>query len=105
MVAPNQTARAKLIPPKNHNIYNKQAPATPENEFTQVLTNGVKKLMIKCRGNSRIRFTFASGESGTKYITIPAGCTYSVDNVDLQNKTLYMRCNTASEIVEIEEWF
>jgi hypothetical protein len=98
-----QTARAKLIPAKVHKVYNLTV-ATANVEFSQALTNGTRKLMIRTRGTGRIRFTFVSGESGTNFLTIPGAAVYSVDNIELQNKTLYMQCDQVGEVVEIEEW-
>ena len=85
----NQTTRVTPTASTNHKIYNKLSHTVSEQEFSQALTNGTKQLIIRTRESYDLKFSFVSGESKTKYITIPKNATYKVENVDLQNKVLY----------------
>jgi len=100
----NQSIRGLPLAPNTHTIYNVVSDAIPGTEFSQVLTSGTKQLLIRCREPFDIQFTFVTGESGTKYITIPKNATYKVQDVDLQGSTLFMQIAAVSKTVEIEEW-
>jgi hypothetical protein len=101
----NQTFR--FVPIKaatTHKIYNVDS-GLAGTEFSQALSSSTKQLMIRCREAFDVQFTFVSGESGTKYITIPKNATYKSDSLDLASSTLYMRVpGGASKTIEIEEW-
>jgi len=85
-------------------IFNLSAP-TANTEVSQVLSVTVKRLMIRARsGNAKIQFSFVTGESGTKFITIPAGCTYEATDLDLISATLFIQTDKSSQTIEILEW-
>jgi len=50
-----------------------------------------------------LKLTHVSGESGTKYLTIPPRAVYT-DSNSLENITLYFQSPTAGEIVEVVTW-
>lgn len=100
-----QTFRSVSGQALSHNIVNKISPVTTDTEFSQTITEGTQQLLIRCRGSATIKFTFVSGESGTKYITIRRGTVYSAANLNLLGKTLYMQVDKASQVIEIEEWY
>jgi hypothetical protein len=104
MGAGNQSIRGLPAAATTHKIYNVEAPASANTEFSQALTSGAKQLMIRCREGAKIQFSFVSGESSSKFITIPKNASYKVTGVDLQSYTLYMQANQASVTIEIEEW-
>lgn len=107
MSTSNQSVRGTSTPvgaATTHKIYNVVSDATPGTEFSQVLSSSVKQLMIRCRQANTIQFTFVSGESGTKFITIPKNATYKAVELNLSSATLYMQVDGASKTVEIEEW-
>ena len=87
-----------------HTIYNVISPGTANTEFSQALTDNTKQLLLRCRGDAKIQFTFVSGESGTKYITLEGRAVYQVSSLNLTSKTLYMQADAASQVIEIEEW-
>lgn len=94
--------RATIESASSPKVYNLTSPITPLTEFSQLLSDGVKKIIIRSRGNSDILVSFESGMS--EFFTIPCGATYSDDNLNLNNVTLYLKTSKASEIVEILEW-
>lgn len=83
-------------------IYNVSVPLA-NTEVSQALSASVKRFTIRVRGESRLKLAFVSGQSGTNYITIPPGCTYTEDEINFTG-TLYFQTVKASQIVEILEW-
>lgn len=87
----------------NPTIYNLSAPAA-NTEVSQALPANTKKLLIRCRGNARVQFTFTSGQSGTNFVTISSGSMYAQDLLLLNSITLYLQTNLPSQTVEILVW-
>jgi hypothetical protein len=100
----NITGTVRALPslPTNPTIYNVSVP-TANTEVSQALSNGTKKFSIRCRGNAKIQLSFASGDSGTTYVTIPAGVTYTEDSVSFTG-SLYFQTSLPSQMIEIVEW-
>jgi hypothetical protein len=98
-----QTARVKPILATNPTIYNLSMP-TANNEYSQVLNNSTKRLMIRMRTKGKCRVAFVSGDTAILYFTIEAGAVYSDDNLDLSTTTVYLRSDVGSQIAEILEW-
>lgn len=99
-----QTFRSTAAPSTTQVVYNINSPVTPLQEFSQLLSNGTKQIIIRCRGIATIRMTFTSGETNTKYITIPKNCSYEKNNFNLTNATVYLSCDKSSQVIEIEQW-
>lgn len=89
--------------PVNPTIYNLSAP-TANTEVSQSITDGTQQLLIRVRGRAKAQFAFTSTESGTNYITIPAGASYCASNLNASSLTLYIQTDQASQIIEILEW-
>lgn len=86
------------------NIYNVVVSAGQENtQKSQVLSDNTKQLLIKARTAGKIQFSFVSGETNTKFITIPSKGNYLIEGLDLTSKTLYFQIDTAPNVVEIFE--
>lgn len=83
-------------------IYNKSVPMAAT-EVSQALTSGTKRFTIRVRGIAKLQLAFVSGESGTNFLTIPVGTSYSEDSLDFSG-TLYFQTNKAAQTVEIVEW-
>lgn len=84
-------------------IYNVTA-TTAGTEYSQALSSGTVAFTLRARSNARIQWTFESTQSGTNFLTIPAGASYTIEGNDLVGKTLYFQTNVSGTIVEIEEW-
>lgn len=104
MGAGNQSIRGLPAASTSHKIYNVESPSTVGAEFSQALSSNVKQLMIKCRSKNKLQFTFVSGESGTKYITIEKNAVYKATDLNLEGQSLYMQVNGSNLVIEIEEW-
>ena len=74
-----------------------------DTEVSLVLPTTVVGYMIRTRGNGNLKLSHVSGESGTKYITIPSRATYKDDH-SYSNLTLYFQSPTAGEVVEVVAW-
>ena len=86
------------------NILNISLP-TANTEVSQALSTNVKRLEIRARqSNAKLQFAFTITESGTKFITIPAGTTFSIDALDLVGATLYIQSDKAATTVEVLEF-
>jgi hypothetical protein len=75
-----------------------------DTEYSQALSLDVLKLTVKLRGMANLKLAFATGESLTKFITIPAGCSYTESDLRLASSTLYFNADQASQVLEILEW-
>jgi len=84
-------------------IFNLSAP-TANTEVSQALPTGTKQLLIRVRARARAQFSFVSGESSTKYITIRPGTVYKAEGLKLTGQTLYIQTDAASQTIEIETW-
>lgn len=98
---PTSVANAEL---ENPTIYNLTSPGTINTEFSQALSNGTKEFTIRTRGTGNLQFSFTVGTSGTNFIEVPAGSSFTQGNLLLTGRTLYMQVDTTSESVEILEW-
>jgi len=83
------------------------AMAIKDTEYSQVIPNGTTKLLIRSRNSNDIKLSYTDGESGTKFITIPAGSTGKwIEALELNGKTLYMQYadGESADVAEIEIW-
>jgi hypothetical protein len=69
-------------------------------EFSQALPSNTRKFILKTRGSSILKFSFVSGESGTKFITLKPGAVYTDDNL-YASETIYFQSPTSGDVVEI----
>jgi hypothetical protein len=83
-------------------IYNVSVPLA-DTEVSQALSSGTKKFTIRVRGQSSLKLSFESGQSGITYIYIPAGCTFSEESLNFSG-SLYFQTTKPSQVVEILEW-
>jgi len=74
-----------------------------DTEYNTSLGWGIKSFTVRCRGAYDMRLAFASGETATRYITIPSNQTYYSPPCN-SAITLYFRCAEAGQIVEIDYW-
>ena len=79
------------------------AMATPGNEESYSFQDNMKQVMIRSRVLTDVQFAFTSGESGTNFITLKAGCSLSISSLDFNSKVFYAQASTATtlEIIEL----
>jgi hypothetical protein len=76
---------------------------TATTEQSIALQNGLKQLIVRVQSpiNARLQYAFISGESGTNFMTIPAGTSLSLKDVNFNSKTLYIQSDKNNTVVEI----
>ena len=97
------TARAKLVQATTPTIYNLSMPNSGT-EYSQALTKGTKKFLVKMRNKSEFRMAFVENGTTAEWITVPWGCVYLVENLDLTDATIYLQTAANGETAEILEW-
>lgn len=76
---------------------------TPDTEVSHVLQTDLKQLLFKTRDRKSLKYAFVSGESGTKYMTVPPSGIVVLDGLSFSGKTLYLQSPsvTTVEILEL----
>lgn len=98
-----QTARSKQVTAENATIYNLSMP-TANTEYSQLLNNETKRILIRMRNRSRSRVAFVSGGTTTAWVTIEPGAVFFEQNLSLTGVTIYIQADQDSSIAEILEW-
>jgi hypothetical protein len=80
------------------------AAANTEQSF--VLPTGCRQFSIRARNNARLQLAFASGQSGTNYVTLYPGANHKESRIRpiTSPVTLYFQASKTGEIVEILTW-
>lgn len=74
-------------------------------EYSYLLTPGTTRVLFKTRNNGLLRFTFQAGQSGTNYISVPAGTSYTLDSIDPSvSLTIYFQSDKNNETLEVISW-
>ena len=79
--------------------------ATADTEYSHTFQNNLKKFILRTRLFEPLKITFVSSESGTKYITIPAACSLTLDGLSFSGKIIYMQSPSSNVVVEILETY
>lgn len=74
-------------------------------EYAHTLQNNLKQLIISSRTRANVRIAFTLGGTATDYKTIWVGGATVIDNINFTGKTLYLRSDQASTIMEIVELY
>ena len=89
-----------LVPATSQRMTNLSM-VTANTEYSHALLSDVKILQIRARGDSNIKMAFVSGESGTKYFTMPKNSSYELKDIKFSSSTLYVQADKANEVLEI----
>lgn len=74
-------------------------------EYSRALPKNTRKISIRERsGLVAVKLAYAVGQSGSTYVTIPAGAQKYLDGFYLSGITLYMQSGSVAPVVEIEVW-
>lgn len=74
-------------------------------EYSIVIPASTVRLYIKARNGSKLKFSYTLGDSGTTFVTVPAGSSYTEDVLNpAATLTLHVQSTTAGEIVELLTW-
>ncbi len=77
---------------------------TQNTEYSQALPTGTKRFTLQARTAADVKLCFTALASGTTYITVKSGSSYSEEGMDLSSKTLYMQATSDGIVVEIVAW-
>jgi len=77
---------------------------TQNTEYSQALPAGTKRFTLQARTGVDVKLCFTALASGTTYITIKSGSSYSEEGLELSSKTLYMQAGSDGVVVEIVAW-
>jgi hypothetical protein len=102
-INPDGSINVNINPSTTPSITNIAVPAA-NTEQSHTFPANTKKIKIRARGNSIIKYSFNSGQSGTNYITIFPGNTYEETDLKLTSVTVYFQLTKAGDIVEILSW-
>lgn len=84
-------------------IYNETINST-NTEQSVALPTSIVGYMIKARDcNTDLKLSHVSGESGSKYISIPGGGVFT-DTRPYSNLTLYFQSSVSGGVVEVIAW-
>lgn len=90
----------------NPTIYNKTL-TNANTEYSQVLVAGMRYFEVSCRSFNDIKMAFVSGDSGTTYVTIPAGSVRYFRGPFFTVNTgtvVYLQSPSAGVVAEILVW-
>lgn len=88
---------------KNPAIFNAMTSSSPGTE-TSLDLGTIKRFRVQNRGNVRLQVSYASGQSGTEFYTVPPGSVYEEKEIDDQDVTLYFQAPAASQRLEFVTW-
>jgi hypothetical protein len=71
-----------------------------DTEQSQALPANTKSFILKTRGNSLLKLSYTSTESGIKYVTIPKQGVFTDDNF-YTSQTIFFQSPQTSDVVEI----
>jgi hypothetical protein len=69
-----------------------------------VLPANSKRVYLKTPDVAKLQMTYAAGQSGSSYITIPMGCNYLEENIDRPSTTVYLQSNKNGTVVQVLSW-
>lgn len=76
-------------------------------EYSVTLPTGTKRILLKVRGYaSTLKFSWTAGTSGSNYITLERGCSYTEEFIELTttNRTIYFQSSKANVVIEVLTW-
>ena len=84
-------------------IYNKTL-TLANTEYSQALPTNTKRFTLQARTSVDVKLAFTAEASGTTYVTVKAGASYSEEGLDSSSKTVYMQTASAGTVIELIAW-
>ena len=79
--------------------------AAANTEYSFAVPTGTKKILFHCRTDDTLKFSYAEGESGSVYSTLPEGASQSDDDLNTApGFTIYFQSASVGVVVEITIW-
>lgn len=74
-------------------------------EYSTALPAGTREFRLRSRKDGILQLAFSAGQTGTTYVTIYPGSTYTRKNLRRSTPlTLYYRSSKPSDVLELEYW-
>lgn len=73
-------------------------------EYSYALPSNTKRFTLRARGSAKLQMCFASGQSGSNYITIFPGNIHIEKGINIVGITVYFQSSKANEVIEILGW-
>ena len=81
------------------------AMAVSGSEYSFALPLGTKKITIRSRAKGRLQIAWVAATTGTTYLTVQPGTSYTIDNIDVNAAlTLYMQSTKNTDTLEVLYW-
>lgn len=81
------------------------AMAVAGSEYSFALPTGTKKMTIKSRQKGKLQIAWVAATTGTTFLTVPAGTSYTIDNIDVgAGLILYMQSTKNTDTLEVLYW-
>jgi hypothetical protein len=78
---------------------------TANTEVSFSFPTGTKRFELRARNTAVLKLSYAAGQSGSTFLSIPAGSSYLEDGIDPSMAiTIYLQTAVASTTVEIVSW-
>ena len=85
-------------------VVNVTSPGVSDTEFSYSFIGEVKRILIRCRNGANIKMNFESIDTSGNWMTIPGYASYSEWGIILTGKTIYLKVDQPSQVVEILTW-
>lgn len=84
-------------------VYNKIL-TTNGTEYSQALPLNTTRFTLQARTAVDVKLCYTASGSGTTYLTVKSGSSYTEENIDCKDITLYMQAGSDGIVVEIVTW-
>lgn len=80
--------------------------ALASTEYSYVLPANTRRFLILLRtpSTAKMKLAYASGDSGTLYVTVNPGCHYGEGEILSPALTLYFQATLSGQVAEIVSW-
>jgi hypothetical protein len=85
-------------------VYNLLMPLA-STEYSYALPAGTTRYLMKTRSGAKLRLSFIANDTSSNYFTVPSHNWYADSDVNsTASITVYVRCESPNEILEIISW-
>jgi hypothetical protein len=102
MIPHDDAGKALNLVGHTPNVLNKTL-TLANTEYSQALPAGTRRFTLQARTSHLVQLCYTNGASGTTFISVKAGSSYSEEHID-SGATLYMQSANAGTVVEIIAW-
>lgn len=100
MAIPLSTSSAQITQSNTTTTITNYTAVSANTEYSIALPSSTKTFVLRSRGLGQIILAFNSGETATKFITIPGGSSYKDENF-YTSQTIYFQTTVAGDTIEL----